>query len=175
LLELHGGTIQAISDGLGSGSRFVVQLPLTLGPRTWDELRAREAEVAPAECRVLVAEDNPDAAEMLQVMLSLQGHDVRVAVDGVEATAIAEEFAPHVVLLDIGMPRMDGLEAARIIRKRLGPRVLLIALTGWGQDEDKRRSLEAGFDHHVTKPPEPEALARLIARAASHTVADDKG
>ena len=174
LLELHGGTIQAISDGLGSGSRFVVQLPLTIGPRAADEPGPREEALPHAERRVLVAEDNPDAAEMLSVMLTLQGHDVRVAVDGVEATAIAEEFEPHVVLLDIGMPRMDGLEAARIIRRRLGTRVLLIALTGWGQDDDKRRSLDAGFDHHVTKPPEPEALARLIAQSARQTGARDK-
>jgi signal transduction histidine kinase/ActR/RegA family two-component response regulator len=174
LLELHGGTIQVISDGLGSGSRFVVQLPLTRGPRASEELRARDEQLLHAACRVLVAEDNPDAAEMLRVMLTFQGHDVRVAADGVEATAIAEEFEPHVALLDIGMPRMDGLEAARLIRERLGARVLLIALTGWGQDEDKRRSLDAGFDHHITKPPEPEALARLITQGANQTAARDK-
>jgi CheY-like chemotaxis protein len=112
---------------------------------------------------VLVAEDNPDALEMLQLMLSLNGHDVTVASDGVVAVALATDIRPQIAFLDIGMPRMNGYEAARRIREALGSSVVLVALTGWGQDEDKRRSREAGFNHHLTKPPDPEALEALIA------------
>ena len=107
---------------------------------------------------------------MMRVMLSFKGHDVRVATDGVQAVALAEQFDPHIGFLDIGMPRMDGYEAARRFAPPW-PRVVLVALTGWGQDEDKRRSREAGFDHHLTKPPEPEVLARLIAECAKGTKA----
>ena len=114
-------------------------------------------------CRILIADDNPDAVEMLNLMLSLNGHSVTVASDGVVAVALAAALKPQIAFLDIGMPRMDGYEAARQIRDTLGPGVTLVALTGWGQDEDKRRSKEAGFDHHLTKPPDPEVLERLIA------------
>jgi CheY-like chemotaxis protein len=119
----------------------------------------------PAQRRVLVAEDIPDAAEMMRLMLEGMGHDVRVAADGVQAVAMAREFDPQVVLLDIGMPRMDGYEAARQIRATLGRRVVLVALTGWGQEEDQRRAHDAGFDRHVTKPAEPDVLKSLIASA----------
>ena len=103
---------------------------------------------------------------MMRIMIECMGHDVRVAGDGMEAVAIAREFNPQVALLDIGMPRMDGYEAARHIRAELGTRVLLVALTGWGQDEDKRRAHAAGFDRHVTKPAEPDVVESLIASAA---------
>jgi CheY-like chemotaxis protein len=115
---------------------------------------------------VLVAEDIPDAAEMMRIMIECMGHDVRVASDGVEAVAIAREFNPDIALLDIGMPRMDGYEAARQIRAALGSRVFLVALTGWGQEEDQRRALAAGFNRHVTKPAEPDVLETLIGLAA---------
>ena len=161
LIELHGGTIDASSEGPGCGTTFSVRLPLSAPIE-----RAAAAETAMSErrpeCRVLVAEDNPDAAEMMRVMLSFKGHDVRVAANGLQAVAIAEQFDPHIGFLDIGMPGLDGYEAARRIRDLLGARIVLVALTGWGQDEDKRRSKEAGFDHHLTKPPEPEMLDRLI-------------
>jgi len=116
---------------------------------------------------VLVAEDDGDAAEMMEVMLQYKGHDVRIAGDGVQALELAQSFLPQIAFLDIGMPRMDGYEAARSIRAALGSRVMLVALTGWGQDEDKRRSLEAGFDHHLTKPPDPDVLDQLIAQSVS--------
>jgi signal transduction histidine kinase/ActR/RegA family two-component response regulator len=162
LIELHGGSIEAASDGPGLGSRFVVRLNLapvqapTLAPRTRDDVPTPLA-------RVLIAEDNADTAEMLRLMLAFKGHDVKVAIDGLQAVEIAGTFKPHVAFIDIGMPRMDGHDAARRIRDRLGQRVMLVALTGWGQDEDKRRSIESGFDRHLTKPPEPEVLDRLIA------------
>jgi CheY-like chemotaxis protein len=116
---------------------------------------------------VLVAEDIPDAAEMMRMMLECMGHSVRVAVDGVQAVAIAREFDPQIALLDIGMPRMDGYEAARRIRDAMGSRVVLVALTGWGQEEDQRRAYAAGFDRHVTKPADPEVLESIIAAAAA--------
>jgi len=99
----------------------------------------------------------------MSVRLGMKGHDVRVAADGEEAVAIGLGFEPQIAFVDIGMPRMDGFEVARRLRERLGRRVRLVALTGWGQDEDRRRSREAGFDHHLTKPPEPEVLEQLIA------------
>jgi CheY-like chemotaxis protein len=130
-----------------------------------DERRVEHAAPASA-CRILVAEDNEDAAEMMRVMLDFKGHEVRVAADGAQAVDVAAAFQPDVAFLDIGMPRMDGYEAARRIRGLLGRRVMLVALTGWGQDEDKRRSQEAGFDQHLTKPPDPEVLDRLIGDCA---------
>jgi signal transduction histidine kinase len=167
LIELHGGTIEAFSEGTGLGSRFTVRL--STAPHA-NEVSGTSDPAGSAEgsqpCRVLIAEDNADAAEMMELMLSFKGHDVRVAPDGVEAIAIAAQFQPHIAFVDIGMPRLDGYGAARGIRERLGPAVVLVAVTGWGQDEDKQRSREAGFDHHITKPPEPDALERLIASCA---------
>jgi len=163
LVQLHGGTITASSDGPGHGSQFTVRLPLAnLAAETAHEA-ADAATARAARCRVLVAEDSPDAAEMMSLMLGMKGHDVRVAADGEEAVAIGTAFEPQIAFVDIGMPRMDGFEVARRLRERLGRRVLLVALTGWGQDEDRRRSREAGFDHHLTKPPEPDVLDQMIA------------
>ena len=168
LVELHGGSIEARSDGPGLGSQFVVQLPVA-EERGAQNVAPTEAPASTAgACRVLVAEDDRDAAEMMEVMLRYKGHDVRLASDGVQAVEIADAFKPHIAFIDIGMPRMDGYEAARRIRAALGSGILLVALTGWGQDEDKRRSREAGFDHHLTKPPEPDMLDRLIALHAPH-------
>jgi signal transduction histidine kinase/CheY-like chemotaxis protein len=162
LIELHGGTIEAFSEGLGRGSSFVVYLPLSEAVSHETAAASSTAMSSPTR-RVLVAEDNADAAEMMRVMLGLNGHDVRVAADGAEAVAIAQTFKPHIAFIDIGMPRMDGYEVADRIRRMEGPPIVLVALTGWGQDEDKRRSLDAGFAHHLTKPPEPDVVQRLIA------------
>ena len=162
LIELHGGTIEAASEGPGCGTTFSVRLPIAT-PVEQAAAAAAGVQEHHGQCRVLVAEDNPDAAEMMRVMLSFKGHDVRVAANGLQAVAIAEQFDPHIGFLDIGMPGLDGYEAARRIRDLLGSGVVLVALTGWGQDEDKRRSKEAGFDHHLTKPPEPDTLDKLIA------------
>jgi signal transduction histidine kinase/ActR/RegA family two-component response regulator len=163
LVERHGGTIEATSDGAGHGSVFTVKLPAAVDAPVAARPAAGRSRAPARACRILVAEDNPDAREMLQLMLSLNGHDVTVASDGVVAVALATEIRPQIAFLDIGMPRMDGYDAARRIRETLGSSVVLVALTGWGQDEDKRRSREAGFNHHLTKPPDPEALEALIA------------
>ena len=172
LVELHGGTIEARSAGAGQGSTFTVTLPSAppSDARNLDGEAISRRHTRP--CRILVADDNPDALEMLHLMLTLHGHEVAVASDGVVAVSIASSLKPQIAFLDIGMPRMDGYDAARRIREALGPRVILVALTGWGQDEDKRRSREAGFDHHLTKPPDPEVLERLIAECAGGTLSD---
>jgi PAS domain S-box-containing protein len=165
LVELHHGTLEASSGGPGRGSRFTVRVPMSEPPS--EESRPQPAETRMrSHCRVLIAEDNADAAAMMEMMLQIKGHDVRVARDGAEAVAIAEAFQPQVAFLDIGMPLVDGYEAARRIRSFMGTRVVLVALTGWGQEEDKRQSRAAGFDHHLTKPPEPEVVEQLIDNCA---------
>ena len=121
--------------------------------------------------RLLVIDDNRDAAETLAMLLRVQGHDVRVAFSGQAALEIVKDDVPDIVFLDIGMPDMDGYEVARRLRQLDGfEQVLLVALTGWGQQEDRRRSAESGFDHHLVKPPEPDALERLIRTARGHRV-----
>jgi CheY-like chemotaxis protein len=172
LVELHGGAIEGRSEGDGRGSMFTVRLPLM--PRASEQpARPRRAASATSPCRILLADDNPDALEMMHLMLTLLGHTVSVAADGVAAVALARSVEPQIAFLDIGMPRMDGYEAAAHIRDQLGSRVTLVALTGWGQDEDKRRAREAGFDHHLTKPPDPELLEQLIATCAGRAPAPD--
>jgi CheY-like chemotaxis protein/anti-sigma regulatory factor (Ser/Thr protein kinase) len=164
LVELHGGTVQAFSDGAGCGSEFVVRLPL-LVRRVQPNLRGperRPAGVLPPR-RVLVVDDNRDAAQSLAMLLSLLGAEVHVAFNGPEALDALAGYKPDVVLLDIGMPGMDGHEVARRIRQHPEYRdVTLIALTGWGQEEDRRRSRSAGFDHHLIKPADINALQTLL-------------
>jgi CheY-like chemotaxis protein len=122
----------------------------------------------PADCRVLVVDDNEDAADSLATLLGVMGYSVRVAYDGPEAIAAADEFHPAVALLDIGLPRLSGYDIARHIRDRQGNAVLLVAITGWGQDDDRRRAREAGFDHHFTKPADFEVLVELIEQEMKH-------
>lgn len=166
LVELHGGTIQAHSEGLGKGSEFTLRLPLAPAAAATAPRRTVPEEDSPGR-RVLVVDDNVDAAESLRVMLELKGHDVRVAHDGAAALDAAERFGPEVVLLDIGLPRMDGYEVARRIRAMPGGEKLrLVALTGWGQEDDKRRAREAGFDEHLTKPVDSDLL---VARMTTTT------
>ena len=162
LVEMHGGAVEAHSEGVGRGSEFVVRLPLmhAIAPVP----RPPEHEPRQQPCRVLVADDNPDAAQTLAVLLEVMGHEVRVAVDGQEAVDLAITFAPDVVLLDIGMPRMDGYAAARRIKEKR-PTAMLIAVTGWGRREDMREAAAAGFDHHLVKPVQPEQLVKLLATA----------
>ena len=164
LIGMHGGTIEAASEGRNRGTTFTVRLPAAPAP-TEEEAAAPHPRAARPR-RILIAEDSRDAAEMLRIMLEYSGHDVRVVFDGVDAVTQAASFRPQVALLDIGMPRMDGYEAARRIRSTLGTSVVLVALTGWGQDEDKERARDAGFDHHLTKPADPDKLQQLIYRLA---------
>jgi PAS domain S-box-containing protein len=169
LVEIHGGAIEAKSAGLGKGSAFVVRLPLVIEPAL--ERRPREAaRASPARGRrrILVVDDNQDAAETLAQLLSLGGEDVRTTDNGEDALAIGPEFRPHVAILDLGMPDIDGYELAqRIRRQRWGSGVLLVALSGWGQEEDKVRSREAGFDHHLTKPVSPDDLEQVLEHYAA--------
>ena len=170
LVEMHGGRISAHSAGLGQGSEFVVRLPLArtaaasadeAGPATG----MQHAPVAPF--RVLVADDLRDSADSLGLLIELMGHAVEVAYDGEEALRVAERFRPDVVLLDLGMPKLDGFEVCRGIRTApWGASVRLVAQSGWGQDEDRRRTAEAGFDHHIVKPIDPAALEALMQTLA---------
>ena len=162
LVEMHGGSVEAHSEGPGRGSEFVVRLPLMHAIAPAPRLPEREPHQQPL--RVLVADDNHDAAQTLAVLLEVMGHQVRVAVDGQEAVDLAGSFAPDVVLLDIGMPRMNGYAAARCIRQKR-PQAMLIAVTGWGRREDMREAAAAGFDHHLVKPVQPEQLVKLLATA----------
>jgi PAS domain S-box-containing protein len=164
LVELHGGSIEAQSEGPGKGSRFIVRVPLGEARTAPPPARRSDADrPRGAGRRVLVADDNRDAAESLAVLLRLEGHDVIVADDGETALRLFEEQHPDVVLLDIGMPQMDGYEVARRIRALPGGRrVLLVALTGWGQEKDRAASREAGFDHHLVKPVDTGIFSRLM-------------
>ena len=164
LVELHGGTVEARSDGIGSGSEFVMRLPrLAAAPAAPPPAAGMLAPVAKRR-RVLVVDDNRDAAESLAAVLELGGHEVRVAYDGLEAVDAAAQTQPELVLLDIGLPKLNGFEAARRIRVECeGRPMMLVALTGWGQDDDRRRSRDSGFDAHLVKPVDPAVLERLLA------------
>jgi PAS domain S-box-containing protein len=169
LVEMHGGNVSAYSEGPGKGSEFVVRLPALspkqpiTGERSAGE--GSESVGAAPQHRILVVDDNVDAAESLAMLLRMEGQDVRVAHDGPAALAAVEADPPDLVFLDIGMPVMNGYDVARRLRQRPGlEKLVLVAMTGWGQEEDRRRSQEAGFDHHLVKPVEPDALHRLLAR-----------
>ena len=165
LTEIHGGRVEARSPGPGKGSEFVVRLPLpkepaaVVGSATGSYLFVNLQGI-----RTLVVDDNQDAAESLAMLLRASGSEVSVAYDGLEAVGSAVAFKPDIVLLDIGLPKLYGYDVAKRIREARGREVLLIAITGWGQEEDRRRAEEAGFDHHLTKPVSFEALLRLIAK-----------
>jgi len=165
LVELHGGTVEAMSEGHDRGSEFVVRLPAPADAAAsgWKEVAEPEEQVVVAR-RVLVVDDNVDSAESLAMLLRLGGHEIETAYDGLQAVESAERFKPHLILLDIGLPHLDGYDAAVRIRERTnGREVVLVAVTGWGQDEDRRRTREAGFDAHLTKPVDMGALSRLLA------------
>jgi PAS domain S-box-containing protein len=164
LVELHGGWVTAASAGPGQGSTFTVRLPLLKGaaPSAGAALSASFPEKARAR-RILVVDDNEDAADTLAKLLGVLGHTVQVAYDGQSALEKARACPPEVVLLDLGLPGMDGWEVAKHLRQLLaGKEIMLIALTGWGQETDRQRTREAGFDHHLVKPVEFQTLAKLL-------------
>jgi PAS domain S-box-containing protein len=165
LVDMHGGSVEAKSDGLGHGSEFIVRLPLAVGrPAVQEQRRTDILCESVAGRRVLVVDDSSDAADSLKMLLQLLGADVQSSTDGVAALEALDSYRPAIVLLDIGMPGMDGYEVARRMRQRsIGQEATLIALTGWGQEEDRRKSKEAGFDHHLVKPVDLGALQALLA------------
>ena len=164
LVHMHGGSVVAQSSGPGMGSEFVVRLPiLTQRPSTSGPVSRQEPPLSRPRRRVLIVDDNHDSADSLAAVLRALDHDVRTLYEGAAVSAVAEEFQPQIVLLDIGLPGMNGYEVARQLRKSAKLRsAILVALTGYGRDEDRELAREAGFDHHLVKPLEPEVLERII-------------
>ena len=177
LVEMHGGSVEAQSEGAGKGSEFIVRLPVArdAAARKRPTSDSEEGDAGPParSHRILVVDDNQDAANSLAMLLRMKGHDVRTAYDGLEAVDAAATHKPEIVLLDVGLPRLNGFDVARRIREAEEPRsiVILVALTGWGHDEDRRRSKEAGF-----RPPHgqagrsrrPRPRARIARLALKH-------
>ena len=171
LVQMHGGSVVVDSDGPGKGSKFVVRLPVALqlvGNTPADESGADRS----MEClRILVADDNVDSAESLAMLLTLEGNETRTAHDGLQTLDLAATFKPDAILLDIGMPKLNGYEVCRRLRQQVwGKTIVVIALTGWGQEEDKRQSLGAGVDFHLVKPVDLTALKKLLTEVANTKV-----
>jgi CheY-like chemotaxis protein len=178
IVELHGGRIEAHSAGLGAGSQFSVRLPrssvgLAEG-KTEDPVSSTPNTPVAGPRRILVADDNRDAAESMGLLLEYAGHQVWRAFSGTEALAVALREKPEFLILDIGMPGLNGYEVAERVRgEPWGKRATLVALTGWGQERDRRRAWAAGFDHHLTKPVDPVQIEALLAESieeAKHAV-----
>ncbi|HEX2229247.1 MAG TPA: ATP-binding protein, partial [Candidatus Binatia bacterium] len=170
LIELHGGSVEAKSEGLEKGSEFLIHLP-ALQEASSDEVAGGSSgstsKMALGALKVLVVDDNRAAADMLGTLFRLKGNPVQLAHDGEEAVAVAEKFRPDVVLLDLGMPKVNGYDACRRMREQpWGEKMIIIALTGWGRDEDRQRTREAGFDYHLVKPVRPLNLLEIIAELA---------
>jgi PAS domain S-box-containing protein len=166
VVELHGGSVEAHSDGPGSGSEFIVRIPAVVASASpaVDAKKSDSGGRTAVPRRVLVVDDNRDSAESLAIFLQLVGHEVRTAFDGIDALELANTFDPDVLLLDLGMPKLNGYEVCRHIREQnWGKRMLIIAQTGWGQEDDKRRTREGGFDQHLVKPVDPTHVAKLVA------------
>jgi CheY-like chemotaxis protein len=168
LVELHGGSVAAHSEGQGRGSEFVVRLPLARAAaeqkREQGEVTSPSSSGAVGSCKVLVVDDSKDTADSLALLLRLWGQEVRTAHDGQSALKAARSYQPRLVLLDIGLPGLSGYEVARQLREEFGrDRMVLAALTGYGQEEDQERSRRAGIDHHLVKPIDPATLQALLA------------
>jgi CheY-like chemotaxis protein len=170
LTEMHGGQVEVHSDGPGRGSEFVIRLPLA--PAGTESVQTSNSDQPRPELvagrRILIVDDNRDSADSLAILMKLYGHLVRVAHDGPSALAVASDYLPDIILLDIGLPGMDGYAVARQLRARAeGGQPLLVALTGYGTDEDRRLSRAAGFDHHLVKPVDLDALEQLLTQVAT--------
>jgi CheY-like chemotaxis protein len=163
LIELHLGDIEVRSEGTGMGSEFIVTLPVAAAAPVPKLDHGNSRVATETRRRVMVVDDNRDAAESLGMLLEMDNCTVSVAFDGPQALAVVDEFRPDIVLLDIGMPGMDGYELAQRMRATpRGTELVLVALTGWGQADDKKRAMDAGFNEHLTKPVDPDLLARVI-------------
>jgi len=165
LIELHGGTVEARSAGVGRGSEFIIRLPIRHSVESQAQMTKDPDDLASSGVvrRVLVVDDNSDSAESLALFLKLAGHVVETAFDGEQALEISEHFRPDIALIDIGLPKLNGLEVCRRMRAtEWGKHMMLIAQTGWGQDEDKRSSREAGFNGHLVKPCDPVMVLRIV-------------
>ena len=166
LVEMHGGRIAASSEGPGRGSEFIVRLPIVIDAPEPAIEGGKDEPASSSTCTILVVDDNRDGAESLATMLRRLGNEVQIAHDGLEAIELADSLRPDVLLLDIGLPKLNGYEVCRRIRQQSwGKEVLLIAVTGWGQEEDRSRSQEFGFDHHLVKPLDPKVLVKLLAQS----------
>lgn len=167
LVEMHGGTVEVQSAGVGQGSEFVVRLPIMVEAPKPLPPEPTSNELPPTTVRrILVVDDNRDSAKTLEMLLKLTGNETQTAYDGLEAVEAAAKFKPDVVLLDIGLPKLNGCEACRRIRGQpWGKDVTLVALTGWGQDEDRQKSNDAVFNSHMVKPVDFATLQKLLAEA----------
>jgi len=167
LVQLHGGRVSVRDLGAGAGSSVIIQLPALDEEKTLRVIPAPHALNLQRRLRILVADDNTDAAGSLAILLRLEGHEVLTAVDGLQAVEHAQRFRPDIVFMDIGMPLLDGIEAARRIRaERWGRQMHIVALTGWGLEGERSRTAAAGMDDHLLKPPDPRELAAILRRAS---------
>ena len=165
IAELHGGTAQAHSDGPGKGSEFILRLPVVIEPSRAQASTNGEQTPAGPSLRILIVDDNRDSAESMSMLLQLMGNEVRTAHDGEEAVEAARDFRPDAVALDIGLPKMNGYDTAKEMRRQpWGRELVLIAVTGWGQEQDKQSAKDAGFDHHMVKPVDAVTLMRVVSR-----------
>jgi len=173
LVELHGGTVQVHSAGLGCGSEFTVRLAAVSAAAESPEVERRAPAVGDSIARrVLIVDDSVDAAESLAMLLAFEGHEIHKAHDGADAVRTAERLRPDIVLMDIGLPILNGYEACRRIRSQTwGETIIMVAITGWGQEEDREQSEAAGFDLHLVKPMDYDELLRIVASARSRTSA----
>ncbi len=163
LVELHGGEVEARSDGAGKGSEFIVRLPLVTGQR--EPAMKDDADSCPQKSalRILIADDNEDGAKTLSAMLNILGNETWIASDGEAAITAANELCPDIILLDIGLPRLNGYQVCRNIRQEpWGKQIAIVAHTGWGQEEDRQKTLDAGFDYHLVKPANMAKLTQLL-------------
>ena len=167
LVEMHGGTVSVASEGMGKGTEFTITLPVVAEVSATEERTSHVRRESSGPMRVLVVEDNEDAAESFRMLLELNGHVVRVARDGVEGLRAFEEFAPEVAFVDLGLPGIDGFGVAERVRAIAGRHPVLVAISGYGRDEDKRRALDAGFDAHMTKPVDHDRIEAFLREIAA--------